>query len=193
MNASWARVHLPEVVIAARMEEKPDLLYDLSGRQGLLKQLILCGQRPCAERLAQTSSLWMLAYKLMTLTAALHVLQVKEEAVEGKIGPAVTLAALKEPLYMLAPYHRHYVHREFRAMNMYTPQKEPAAPQEEPAAPQEGQEGHSTKPLRPLQYYLLKRPAGMSYSKAKRKWKAMSRVDKTHFGVDTLEERKARN
>ena len=130
------------------------------------------------------------------LDSGARVLQVKEEAVEGKIGPAITLAALKEPLYMLAPYHRHYVHREFRAMNMYTPQKEPAAPQEEPAAPQEGQEGqegHSTKPLRPLQYYLLKRPAGMSYSKAKRKWKAMSREDKTHFGVDTLEERKARN
>ena len=85
LNASWTRVHLPEVVIAARMEEKPDLLYDLSGRQGLLKQLILCGQRPCAERLAVTSSLWMLSYTLMILTAALHVLQVVEEAVEAEI------------------------------------------------------------------------------------------------------------
>ena len=111
--------HLPEVVIAARMEEKPDLLYDLSGRQALLKQLILCGEHPCAERLALTSSLWMLAYTLMTLRAALHVLQVKEEAVEANIGPAITLAALKEPLYVLAPYHRHYVRREFRAMSMF--------------------------------------------------------------------------
>ena len=109
--------YLPEVaevcltIIAARMEEKPDLLYDLSGRQGLLKQLILCGQRPCAERLAVTSSLWMLAYTLMILTAALHVLQVVEEAVAFQIGPAVTRAALKEPLYILAPYHRHYARR----------------------------------------------------------------------------------
>ena len=109
--------YLPEVaevcltIIAARMEEKPDLLYDLSGRQGLLKQLILCGQRPCAERLAVTSSLWMLAYTLMILTAALHVLQVVEEAVAAQIGPAVTRVALKEPLYILAPYHRHYARR----------------------------------------------------------------------------------
>ena len=69
--------------------------------------------------------------------------------------------------------------------------KKPAA-QEEPAAPQEGQEGPSTKPLRPLQYYLLKRPAGMSHLKAKKKWKAMSPEDKTQFGLDTWEERKAR-
>ena len=70
--------------------------------------------------------------------------------------------------------------------------KKPAAPQEEPAAPQEGQEGPSTKPLRPLQYYLLKRPAGMSHLKAKKKWKAMPPEDKTQFGLDTWEERKAR-
>ena len=97
--------------LPVRMEEKPDLMYDLSGRQGLLKQLILCGQRPCAERLAVTSSLWMLAYTLMILTAALHVLQVVEEAVAFQIGPAVTRAALEEPLYILAPYHRHYARR----------------------------------------------------------------------------------
>ena len=61
-----------------------------------------------------------------------------------------------------------------------------------PAAPQEGQEGHSTKTLRPLQYYLLKRPAGMSHLTAKKKWKAMSPEDRTQFGLDTWEERKAR-
>ena len=38
----------------------------------------------------------------------------------------------------------------------------------------------------------MKRPAGMSHVKAKKKWKAMSPEEKTQFGIDTWEERKAR-
>ena len=92
-------------------EEKPDLQYDLSGRQGLLNKLVLCGQRPCAERLAATSSLWKLAYTLMILTASLHVLQVKEESEAYQLEPALCISHLKDPLYILSPYLHAAFHR----------------------------------------------------------------------------------
>ena len=66
-----------------------------------------------------------------------------------------------------------------------------------PAAHQKGPTGLNleeagTKPFRPQQYYLLKRPAGMPILTAKKDWKAMSPEEKTQFGIDTWEERKAR-
>ena len=49
-----------------------------------------------------------------------------------------------------------------------------------------------TKPLRPLQYFLLKRPQGMDVLQAKEAWTAMSVQDKNQYGDDTWEARKAR-
>ena len=49
-----------------------------------------------------------------------------------------------------------------------------------------------TKPLRPLQYFLLKRPQGMDVLQAKEAWTAMSVQDKKQYGDDTWEARKAR-
>ena len=58
-------------------------------------------------------------------------------------------------------------------------------------APQKGKKG-DTKPYRPDQYYLLKRPADISVDQARADWRAMSPNDKKQFGHDTWEERQAR-
>ena len=77
--------------------------------------------------------------------------------------------------------------------------KKPAAHQKGPTCPnpEEGPTGLNleeagTKPFRPLQYYLLKRPAGMPLWTAKYEWQTMSPEEKTQFGLDTWEERKTR-
>ena len=77
--------------------------------------------------------------------------------------------------------------------------KKPAAHQEGPTGLnlEEGPTGLNlagagTKPFRPQQYYLLKRPVGMPIFTAKKAWTAMSPEEKTQFGIDTWEERKAR-
>ena len=66
-----------------------------------------------------------------------------------------------------------------------------------PAAHQKGPTGLNleeagTKPFRPDQYYLLKRPADMPVDTARNNWRAMSPNEKKQFGIDTWEERKAR-
>ena len=71
------------------------------------------------------------------------------------------------------------------------------APQKKPAAHQKGPTGLNleeagTKPFRPDQYYLLKRPADMPVETARNNWRAMSPNEKKQFGIDTWEERKAR-
>ena len=71
------------------------------------------------------------------------------------------------------------------------------APQKKPAAHQKGPTGLNleeagTKPFRPQQYYLLKRPADMPVETARNNWRAMSPNEKKQFGIDTWEERKAR-
>ena len=76
--------------------------------------------------------------------------------------------------------------------------KKPAAHQKGPTGPnieEAGTTAHEeagTKPFRPHQYFLLKRPAGISNEKAKRKWKAMTAEEKTQYGHDTWAERRAR-
>ena len=85
--------------------------------------------------------------------------------------------------------------------------KKPAAHQKGPTGPnieEAGTTAHEkgptglnleeagTKPFRPQQYYLLNRPAGMPILPARKDWKAMSPEEKTQFGIDTWEERKAR-
>ena len=52
-------------------------------------------------------------------------------------------------------------------------------------APQKGKKG-DTKPYRPDQYYLLKRPADMPIETARKNWRAMSPFDKQRLGIDFL-------
>ena len=49
-----------------------------------------------------------------------------------------------------------------------------------------------TKPFRPHQYFLLKRPQGMDVLQARKAWIAMSPKEKSQYGIDTWEARKAR-
>ena len=49
-----------------------------------------------------------------------------------------------------------------------------------------------TKPFRPHQYFLLKRPVGMDVLQAKKAWTAMSVKEKSQYGVDTWQARKER-
>ena len=56
----------------------------------------------------------------------------------------------------------------------------------------ESLENHVQTPYRPLQYYLLTRPAGMTTEKAKQAWKNMTEEDRSQFGIDTWQDRKER-
>ena len=86
-------------IVVAGMNENPDFMYDLNGRQRILKQLVLCGQRKDAERLAMSSPAWMLSHTLMMVTASLDLMQVIEDAPEAE--NLDTLRGLQEPLHLL--------------------------------------------------------------------------------------------
>ena len=89
-------------IVVAGMNENPDFMYDLNGRQRILKQLVLCGQRKDAERLAMSSLAWMLSHTLMMTTASLDLLQVIEDAPEAAYYD--TLVAMDEPMRILGAH-----------------------------------------------------------------------------------------
>ena len=86
-------------IVVAGMNENPDFMYDLNGRQRILKQLVLCGQRKDAERLAMSSPAWMLSHTLMMMTASLDLVQVIEDTPEAT--HSETLEAMRQPMRIL--------------------------------------------------------------------------------------------
>ena len=91
-------------IVVAGMNENPDFMYDLNGRQRILKQLVLCGQRKDEQRLAMSSPAWMLSHTLMMTTASMDLLQVIEDIEEAEHLEGAgnyMLNAMAEPMRIL--------------------------------------------------------------------------------------------